>query len=252
VALAGAIASVGIATPASAGVQTFDTSSGSVRYAVNDGGFWVSTAPFAASGSSPGLNATSGIAGGAFHTTASGSSYSDAGIVLYFDGTLKLGDLQGVSITSTGSPLSMNLWLDTGGDGTFFAFDSSGLFTGLNGDSYGGHSGNMQDGSSPFYMLGGNGAGGTYTLSQLQAGAVSGIGASTPVALWIGITNGGGSALSADIATVTVSTSAGPSGQSVPALPWPLAILAGLLMGFLGVQQLRGETPLSIRRRRPT
>jgi hypothetical protein len=233
-----ALASVGIAGPAWAGVQAFDTSSGSVRYAVNDGGFWVRTAPIAGSGGSPGLNATSAIVGSAFHLTASGSSYSDAGIVLYFDGTLKLGDLQGVSITSTGSPVSMNLWLDSGGDGRFFAFDSNGLLTGLNGDSYGGHAGNTQDVSSPFYMLGGNGAGSTYTLSQLQAGAVSSIGATTPVALWIGITNGGGSALSADIGTVTVSTVA---AQPVPAVPWPLSGLAGVLMCLLGVLQLRAS-----------
>jgi hypothetical protein len=246
VAQAVAVASVGIATPALAGVQSFDTSSGSVRYAVNDGGFWVRTSAIAGSAGSPGLNATSTIVGSAFHLTASGASYSDAGIVLYFDGTLTLGDLQGVSITSTGSPVSMNLWLDSGGDGRFFAFDSSGLLTGLNGDSYGGHAGNTHDISSPFYMLGGNGAGSTYSLSQLQAGAVSGIGATTPVALWIGITNGGGSALMADIGTVTVSTA---TSQPVPAVPWHLLGLASVLLGLLGAQQLRAS---DARGRRPS
>jgi hypothetical protein len=233
-----AIASVGIATPAFAGVQNFDTSSSSVRFAVNDGGFWVKAAQIPGSGSSPGVNATSAIVGSVFHVTASGSSYSDAGIVLYFDGTLRLGDLQSVSITSTGSPVSMNLWLDSGGDGSFFAFDSTGLLTGLNGDSYCGHDGNTHDVSSPFYMLGGNGAGGTYTLSQLQAGAVSGIGATTPVALWIGITNSGGATLSADIGTVTVSTASDPTVPAVPAMPWHLSGLVAVLLGLLGIRQL--------------
>jgi hypothetical protein len=238
------VAILGVATPAFAGVQTFDTGSAHVWYAVNDGGgFWVRTAPIPSSTSSPGVNATSAAVGSAFHVTASGSSYSDSGIVLFFDGSLKLGDLQGVSITSTGSPVSMNLWLDSGGDGKFFAFDSTGLLTGLNGDSYGGHDGTTHDVSSPFYMLGGNGAGSTYTLSQLQTGAVAGIGASTPVALWIGITNGGGSTLSADIGSVTVSTASAPS---VPAMPWFASGLAGVLMGLVGVARRRPPLPQSV------
>jgi hypothetical protein len=172
-----------------------------------------------------------------FHMTASGSAYSDAGIVLYFNGTLHLGDLQSVSIASTGSPLAMNLWLDSGGDGQFFAFDATGLLTGLNGDSYGGHNGNTHDTTSPFYMLGGNGAGNTYTLSQLQSGAVSGISAATPVALWIGITNSGGSSLEADVASVTVTTTT-TTVAPVPAMPWAATALAAALMGFLGIRSI--------------
>ena len=227
------VLAVCVTKPAYAGVVTVDTSSSSVQYAVNDGGFWIEPAQIPGSASSPGLNATSSIQASQFHLTASGSSYSDAGIVLYFDGTLKLGDLQSVSITSTGSPLSMNLWLDTGGDGKFFAFDSNGLFTGLNGDSYGGHNGNTHDVTSPFYMLGGDGAGTTYKLSQLQGGSVAGISASTPVALWIGITNGGGSNLVADIGAVAVST-AGP--QPAPAMPWGFSLLTAVSIGLLGAQ----------------
>jgi hypothetical protein len=231
-----AVLSLGIATPARAATQTFNTASSSARYAVNDGGFWVTSAPISGSSTSPGLNATSTTAEGAFHLTAGGASYSDAGIVLYLDGGLKLGDLQGVSIASTGSPVSMNLWLDSGGDGKFFAFDPNGLLTGLNGDSYGGGAGNAQGATSPFYMLGGDGAGGTYTLGQLQAGAVSGIGAGTAVALWIGIANAGGSTLSADIGAVTVTTAA---GAPVPALPWPMTGLVGVLLALLAVTDPR-------------
>jgi hypothetical protein len=227
------------AAPAMAGVQTFDPSSGGVWYAVNDSGsFWTRAAQMPASSSSPGLNATSSIAAGLFHLTASGSAYSDSGIVLYFDGTLHLGDLQSVSITSTGSPLAMNLWLDSGGDGQFFSFDSNGVMTSLNGDSYGGHSGNTHDTTSPFYMLGGNGAGNTYTLSQLQGGAVAGISAATPVALWIGIANSGGSSLVADIGSVAVTTST----TTVPALSGRVSALAAALLGLVGIAQLARGT----------
>ena len=218
------------AAPAMASVQTFGSSSSGVWYAVNDGGFWARATQMPASGASPGLNATASLVGGSFHLTASGSAYSDAGIVLYFDGTLHLGDLQSVSITSTGSPLAMNLWLDSGGDGKFFAFDSNGLMSGLNGDSYGGHNGNTHDTTSSFYMLGGNGAGNTYTLSQLQGGAVPGISAATPVALWVGITNSGGASLVADVSSVAVTTAA----PTVPALPWAASAILGTLMCLVG------------------
>lgn len=228
---------LGAAAPAMAAVQTFDPSSTGVWYAVNDGGFWTRATQMPASGSSPGLNATASIVGGMFHLGASGSAYSDAGIVLYFDGTLRLGDLQSVSITSTGSPIAMNVWLDSGGDGKFFAYDSNGLFTTSNGDSYGGHNGNTHDTTSPFYMLGGDGAGSTYSLSQLQGGTVAGISAATPVALWIGITNSGGASLVADIGSVVVTTAS--TNTPVPALPWPAMPLAGALMCLLGAGLLR-------------
>jgi hypothetical protein len=206
--------SVTVMCTARTAVVTFDASSTNVRFAVNDGGFWVETAQIPPNSSSPGLNATSSIAASAFQLTASGASYSDAGIVLYFDGSLKLGDLLSVNISSDGSPLSMNLWLDSGGDGKFFAFDSNGLYSGLNGDSYGGHNGETHDLTSPFYMLGGNGVGNTYTLAQLQSGSATGIDANTRVALWIGITNGGGTSLTAHITSVTVTSATG--GPAVP------------------------------------
>jgi hypothetical protein len=167
----------------------------SVRYAANMGGFFVNSTGFdlygatswASSNMYPGTTPLWGVQAG-------GPSYSDAGIVLNFDGSLILGQLDSVTINTAASdpgnvtPI-VNLWLDSGGDNQFFAF-SSDTFTGLAGDSYaGGPAGNI-NGSSPFYMLGGNGAGGTYTLADLKAGMVSGIGADTKVALWIGVTNG--------------------------------------------------------------
>ena len=182
------ISSVTLTRMAPAPGDTFTSSSGGVSFAVNDGGFWVKDVSIPVAGSGPGLNATSSVSGSSFHLSAGGAGYSDAGIVLYFSGGLKLGEVQGVTVDSTGSPVSMNLWLDTGGDGTFFAFDGNGLLTSLAGDSYGGHDGPTFNGGSPFYMFGGNGAGNSYTLAELQAGVVPGITGNTVVALWIGIT----------------------------------------------------------------
>jgi hypothetical protein len=108
--------------------------------------------------------------GGYFVEIASGSAYSDAGIVLYFNGGLTLGQLQGVTVDSIQSPVNVNLYLDTGGDGQFFSF-SSGLMTSLNGDSYASDSGGVLPvtESSDFYMQAGDGAG-----WYLHAGAASG------------------------------------------------------------------------------
>jgi hypothetical protein len=139
---------------------------------------------------------------------ASGAAYSDAGVVLYLNGGLTLGQLQSVSVDSTGSPLAVNLWLDTGGDGKFFALGGfSGYeLTGLNGDSYAGCGAPSLSASSSCYMLGGDGAGKSYTLADLQAGAVAGIDGNTPTALWIGVTNPGGQTLTATVNSVTVAT----------------------------------------------
>jgi hypothetical protein len=186
----------------SALAATFTPAGFAGRYsATTNSGFLVSASPINTA------DAVSKIAGDAFHVAATGGSYSDAAIVLYFDGSLTLGELQRVKALSTGSTLSCNLWLDTSGNGQFFAFNGD-VLTGLGGDSYAGTtmSGPMTD-SSSFYMLGGNGAGGTYTLHQLKNGAVAGISGSTKVALWIGFTNQPDHA--ADIQSITVDTGAG-------------------------------------------
>ncbi len=186
---------------------TFTGASPDVGSAINSDGFFVSpdthTLPLM------GTNANAYD----FHLDASGSGYSDAGLVLFLDGGLTLGELQSVSVDSTGSPLAVNLWLDTGGDGSFFAYGglSGYQFTGLNGDSYAGCGAPTIDAASSCYVLGGNGAGSSPTLADLQAGTVPGIGADTKVALWIGITNPGGQNLSADISSITVSATPEPA-----------------------------------------
>jgi hypothetical protein len=171
--------------------EIFDTSSPGVMYAVSDGSFWVRSTQITPSGTPPGKDATAYVdaVNSNFVLSADGTGYSDAGIVLYFNGGFALGDLASVTTTSTGNPLSINLWLDTGGDGNFFTFNPDGSLVGINGDSYGGTGSGAVNAGSVFYMFGGNGAGGSYTLAQLQSGVVPGIGATTLTSLWVGITN---------------------------------------------------------------
>jgi hypothetical protein len=183
-----------------AGADTFTAGSSGVSFAVNDNGFFVKSTQI------DGTNAQSKIVDGNFQLGASGTAYSDAGIALYFDGSKRLDEIQSVSVAATGSPLGINLWLDTGSDGAFFAFDGNSMMTNLNGDSYGGNDGNgvTLDDTSSIYMFGGNGAGNAYTLALLKAGTVPGIDGDTKVSLWIGVTNGGGGNLSAAISSITV------------------------------------------------
>jgi hypothetical protein len=171
----------------------------SVGSAINsDGAFWVDGTP-------GGLFGAYAWSDGFGLGTSGTPSYTDAGMVLDFNGGLTLGELQSVSVVSTGEPLSVNLWLDTGGDGSFFSVNSTGLFLGLNGDSYAGCGSTPLGLSSSCYMLGGDGAGGIYDLAQLQSGAVAGIDGNTPTALWIGFV-GSDEPMSAEIDSVTVNT----------------------------------------------
>lgn len=178
----------------------FTASSSGVNYCVNDSGFFVQ------SGGITTANAQAGVNGGNFHLYAKQPA-GDVGVVLYFDGSLKLGDLQSVSVAGT-MPVNVNLWFDTTPDGAFFTFDSNHALTALNGDTYcssqpiiGGSS--LLNGSTSFYMMNGPKGGSTLTLDQLKGGAVSNINLNTPVALWVGF-NSTTAGASADIANITV------------------------------------------------
>jgi hypothetical protein len=110
----------------------------------------------------------------------------NAGILLFFNNPIRLGDLQSVSIDST-TPMTVNLWLDTGHNGTFFSFDSNGQRTSLNGDGYmRSNPINFLNGSTWFNPILGIGAEGSYTLSQLQSGSLWSINGNTLASLWIG------------------------------------------------------------------
>jgi hypothetical protein len=192
--------------PAGLTAETITSTSPNVGSAISSDGFFVSndTHGFPLFGTN--ANAYD------FHLDASGAGYSDAGLLLYLDGGLTLGQLQSVSVDSTGSPLAVNLWLDTGGDSSFFAYGGlSGYeLTSLNSDSYAGCGSPTISDTSSCYMLGGNGAGSTNSLADLRAGTIAGIDANTRVALWIGITNPGGQTLSADITSITVNATPEP------------------------------------------
>jgi hypothetical protein len=205
----------------SAGVITFDPySSPGVDNAINSDGFFAGGRD---------LFGTNAWASGP-QLWASGTSYSDAGIVLFFNGGLTLGQLEGVSVDSTGSPLAVNLWLDTGGDGKFFSFGglSGTAFSGLNGDTYAGGGPPSINKATSFYMLGGNGAGSTYTLGDLQSGLLSGVDGATPTALWLGVVHGGGvQDDSAYVSSITVTT----SGSADAPEPSSLALMSAGLIG---------------------
>jgi hypothetical protein len=198
-----AVACLPAALPAT--TITITGASPNVGSAINSDGFFVS--PDTHGNALYGAHATAGD----FHLDAFGTDYSDAGLVLFLDGGLTLGQLQSVSVDSTGAPLAVNLWLDTGGDGNFFTTDPSTFkMTSLNGDSYAGCGSPTLDATSSCYILGGTGAGTSLSLADLQAGTVAGINAATRVALWIGITHPDGEALSADINSITVSATPEP------------------------------------------
>jgi Concanavalin A-like lectin/glucanases superfamily len=128
------------------------------------------------------------------------TSYADSGFDLY-EGTL--GNLPDFTVSGTGDQYGLNVWLDTGGDNDFFAWNS-GVETGLNGDTYalGPASSSGTDaitGSSQFYLLS---DGQNHTLSDLRNGNVSGISSSTKVAVWVGVNTSSGSK-SATINTIS-------------------------------------------------
>jgi hypothetical protein len=122
-----------------------------------------------------------------------GIPYADFGLGYTFG---KLGDIASIPITGSGL-YSVNIYFDMntaddiGGNGLFFGW-SGNTFTGLGGDAYGlgtvqiTNSGTINTGSSFNLMAP---LSGTYTIAQLQAGAVAGIDSNTIVGFWFGVIN---------------------------------------------------------------
>lgn len=212
----------GFAPLATAGTITLTPTNqqGVVGSAINSGGFFV-------------WPDTTGLFGSNawvadFSLNAGGSGYSDAGLVLFNGGGLKLGQLKQVSVVSTGAPLAVNLWLDTGGDGKFFAYGGlSGYeLTGLAGDTYASCGAPTFNSSSTCDIFAGNGAGSQKTLGQLQLGNVLGIDSNTPAALWVGIV-GSGQWSNAEISSISITTAGGQ-------VPEPASMLL-MGTGFVGL-----------------
>jgi MYXO-CTERM domain-containing protein len=133
------------------------------------------------------------------------SWYTDCGWLFYLDGSLSLGQLQGIKIDTTIGNPTVRLWLDEGGDGQFFSW----TYEGTGGYSCYGFAGSAGDVSLQAYAPGDVNEStvfdGNYSLADLQAGACPGISANTKVAIWIGI-YGDPSYEQADFSEVDVQT----------------------------------------------
>jgi hypothetical protein len=167
-------------------------------YTVNDGTTLTHLGiPYAALLSSPTITAT-GMAsqsigtGGSIKLQISGApSTATTGFYLPIG---ILDDLKTIEITASGSsPIIIQIWLDTGGDGDFFAW-SSNVYSSLNNDAYitalNPVSGTIT--KATFFSVNAapdSSMGHVYTLAQLQAGIASSMTPSTPIAVWVGITN---------------------------------------------------------------
>jgi hypothetical protein len=154
-------------------------------------------------------------------------NYAEAGVVLFFNGGLTAGELLSVGVerytTADGSwwsgydaPLSLSLWVDTGGDGQFFSFAVGAYgqrtFNGYNGDT-------IANLGTIAYQ-----PNATFTMPPLPFAS------NTPAALWIGVTNEAPG--QAGLKTVTVTT--GPA-----AVPDGGATLLLLGMAFTGLGVIR-------------
>jgi hypothetical protein len=202
-----------------------------IWYAINTGTYFqVSANPLATTAASSTLDSIG------YRLDINPSGYADAGIVLYFDGSLTLGNLNTIQITGDG-PYAANLWLDVSGDTHFFSFDSSGVLLGLNGDSYD----TVASVSSGLLQISDTSTYAGYTLAQLKGGSMPGVNAGTRVAIWFGIS--GSSAETIHLTGLFVNgdpipLGGGGGGGGVPVFPSiyigiAAALGAGILAYFI-------------------
>lgn len=138
---------------------------------------------------------------------ASTGGYADDG---FYKPVGTLGELSGYTVKGKGAAFGDNLWFDRDKDGSYFTWDGDNCLSGLGGDAYGlGPASTPRDHDQQTLTVDGNSAfgiqngacGADYevTLDQLKAGHCAGIDASTPVAVWVGITAGSGGSLDTTI-----------------------------------------------------
>jgi len=174
-------------------------------YTINDGTqFSRSSSPTSTTVGNGTVSQTVNQDGSVTLNISNSPGYADDGFYLRVG---KLGDFNGLQIaTSAGSdPVSVNIWFDVDNNGEFFVWNG-GVLTSLGNDVYSLGPSSAQNvltvnANSNFYLIPG---GGTYTLAQLQSGAVAGITSSTQIAIWVGIDTGGGS-LNATITSIQSS-----------------------------------------------
>jgi hypothetical protein len=230
---------IGSATIATAG--TISVTSSSVNYRVNVGPMYVSHTPLinviGTSGQKASVfpNATGGFN---LKVTPKDQAYTDAGIIIGFDGSLLLGNLESLTFESTGDPIALSLFLDTSGNGQFLSF-SEGVYTGEGGDSTfikTDLTGHVLDSTTSLAIWSLNGTRqpsnpfSYYTLSQLQSGTINGINSSTRVAIWLGI-NSDSSCVSrcATLSNIQLTTVAEPS----------VLLLLGIGIGAVALLSMR-------------
>jgi hypothetical protein len=166
-----------------------------IYYAINDkGSFYTQATPITGTYASAGNNGTN------FVLSASGSS-SDAGVVFGFLGDILLQDLESVQVVGFTNPSAMNIniWLDNDGDLRFFNYTGN-LLDNIGNDIYGSF-GNVTEltPSTPLQFISGtNAVSQNATFEQLQARF-----GDDHVAIWVGITNAGGSATVGSVDLVT-------------------------------------------------
>jgi hypothetical protein len=136
------------------------------------------------------------------------SGYADDG---FYEPVGSLGHLVSYVIKAN-TAFGSNLWFDTNpandtsSNGEFFSW-SGNCLSGTDGDVYGLGPTSTASGKSQVEAVTGtsafdltcNNVYGPVTLTQLKAGYCSGIGSTTPVAVWVGITAGSGGTLSTKI-----------------------------------------------------
>lgn len=242
-----------LAATAVAKADTFDGTSRNVYFAVdanNDTAlgimnYWPVFSPANQLGGPEGAKVSSGGPSDPFALSSGSALYSNAGIVLYPNGRMTLGQLQSVSMDSYSEYATMSIALLLDPLVTDDGYTSQGMPFQLLSPQLGSCS--FADSAAPSVSLSsscsfdgpelGIPQGPSYTLAELIAGDDPGVDASTPVALWISVfagdpTGGWGTITQVDVTRTDTDPSATPEPSS-------LILLGTGFLGLVGVMRKR-------------